>query len=196
MQQPFTRYQAENGYTLVEIELNTVQQLFNSLDPAPFRDKDLDKNAEEYITDAIQELPMSTLVKLVFYLPADQLALAESSQLAQSIHNYFDYCQWMTRLRLRLQLREGRWALVIGLGFLFICLSLRALIAVAGPTTLDAILAEGLLILGWVAMWRPLEVFLYAWWPIARRAKLYDKLKRIPIEVRPKPTELPATRAR
>lgn len=43
---------------------------------------------------------------------------------------------------------------------------------------------EGLYIVGWVAMWRPLEVFLYDWRPIRHRA-LYAKLARIPVIVRP-----------
>jgi hypothetical protein len=31
---------------------------------------------------------------------------------------------------------------------------------------------------GWVAMWRPLEIFLYDWWPLARRQRMFDKLAR------------------
>jgi len=29
---------------------------------------------------------------------------------------------------------------------------------------------------GWVALWRPLEIFLYDWWPIRAEAKLHDRL--------------------
>ena len=43
---------------------------------------------------------------------------------------------------------------------------------------------EGLLILGWVAMWRPIEVLLYDWWPLARRRTLLRRLATIPVEVR------------
>jgi len=48
----------------------------------------------------------------------------------------------------------------------------------------DYIVAEGLLIVGWVAMWGPLDIFLYGWWPIRSRYKLFDRLARIDVEMR------------
>jgi len=38
-------YRREDGHTLLEVTLDDVQQLFHSLDPAPFRQKDLDASA-------------------------------------------------------------------------------------------------------------------------------------------------------
>jgi hypothetical protein len=39
-----------------------------------------------------------------------------------------------------------------------------------------AVLQQSFVIGGWVAMWRPIEVFLYDWWPIRAEARLYDRL--------------------
>lgn len=44
-------------------------------------------------------------------------------------------------------------------------------------------LREGLIIIGWVAMWRPLEIFLYDWWPIASKRKFYDRLSRATVRI-------------
>ena len=44
---------------------------------------------------------------------------------------------------------------------------------------------ESFLILGWVANWRPLEIFLYDWWPIARRRDLYRRLSNAVVEAKP-----------
>jgi len=46
----------------------------------------------------------------------------------------------------------------------------------------DAILSEGLLILGWVAMWKPVEIFLYDWWPDLDRRRLFERIAHIQIE--------------
>ena len=43
---------------------------------------------------------------------------------------------------------------------------------------------EGLTIAGWVAMWRPLQIYLYEWWPLRRRGQIFEKLSRMPVEVR------------
>jgi hypothetical protein len=32
-------------------------------------------------------------------------------------------------------------------------------------------------------MWRPLEIFLYDWWPILGQQRLYDRLSRIAVRI-------------
>lgn len=180
-----TRYASENGVALIEIRLSSVQQLFSSLDPAPFHEKDLDPDAEEYITGAVNDFPVPAPLKIVLYLPPDQLELVATEGLANAVHNYFGYRLALENRRLRAALREGRISLLIGLAFLFACVALRELVhATIAATTLREILAEGLLISGWVAMWRPIQIFLYDWWPFRRRCRVYAKLERIPIEIR------------
>jgi hypothetical protein len=46
------------------------------------------------------------------------------------------------------------------------------------------ICAQLLIIGGWVAMWRPMEIFIYEWWPLMRTGRLYEKLSRMRVEVR------------
>jgi hypothetical protein len=53
----------------------------------------------------------------------------------------------------------------------------------AGETGFASILHESLLIGGWVAMWRPLEVFLYDWWPIRAEARRFDQLATMPVRL-------------
>jgi len=168
----------------IEIRLARLQQLFNSLDPSPFYDRDLDQDAEEYIVDSADEFPLPTPLTLIVYLPANQLPTVESADLQQSVHNYFAYRLNETRRRLRLFFRDGRIALGIGLAFLFGCIVLRQIVLTTRGGTAAEIAAEGLLILGWVAMWRPLEIFLYEWWPIRRRCQVFAKLAKIPVVVR------------
>jgi hypothetical protein len=43
---------------------------------------------------------------------------------------------------------------------------------------------EGLTIIGWVAMWRPIDIYLYRWWPLRRLGRYYRKLAEIPVKVR------------
>jgi hypothetical protein len=48
---------------------------------------------------------------------------------------------------------------------------------------LAGVLRESILIGGWVAMWRPLEIFLYDWWPIRADVRLYERLSAMPVRV-------------
>lgn len=186
MAEAHSQYRSEDGITLIEIRLNSIQQLFNSFDPSPFHEKDLDDEAEAYITEAAREFPLTTPLKLVLYLPQREMAAAQNARVEAAIHHYFGYRLWLEQATLRRELSYGRTAFGIGLAFLFVCIALRELVLSAGDATVHQIVAEGLLISGWVAMWRPIQVFLYDWWPIRRNCRLYGKLARLPVELRPR----------
>jgi hypothetical protein len=169
----------------IRIRLSTLDQLFNSMDPSPFHEKELDVDAEEFIVSSLDELPLTHTPALVIELPADQVGVQDGAAVQKALHNHFSYRLSDGRRRLHFQFREGRIALLIGLMFLSICVAVRQLIFAPIGGTLSEMFSEGLLILGWVAMWRPLQVFLYEWWPIRHQSRLYAKLAAIPVTLRP-----------
>jgi len=171
---------------MIEINLSRLPQLFNSLDPSPFHERDLDQDAEEYIIGSAEEISRQRPFALVIHLPVDQVPDAGAFNLSEAIHNYFAYRERHERRRLRLLFRDGRIALAIGIAFLFCCVLLRELAFSFGNTAASDILGEGMLIIGWVAMWRPVEIFLYEWVPIRRRCRILAKLAKMPVIVRPK----------
>lgn len=177
-------YRIQDGVALIELRLEMLRQLFNVFDPSPFHRKDLDRDAEDYIVGALRELgPMSA--RLVLHLPAAEADTAEARGLGVAIRNYFAFQAQITARDLRLELRRGRDSLLIGLGFLGLCLLLRQLVLSADAGTAAGIVGEGLLIAGWVALWRPLEIYLYDWWPYRRRVRVYRRLAEIEVEILP-----------
>lgn len=176
-------YRREHGYYLIELQLASVRQLFNSLDPAPFIERDLDTEAERYIVETVREFPAAARLKLVLYLPPEE-ARREAADLEPAIHNYFDYRHRALSRELQQFLRHGRQSLAIGLGVLFAAIAGYRMLGAAGEGLWSEILAEGLLIGGWVAMWHPIETFLYAWRPLAKRRRAYATLRTLPVEVR------------
>ena len=170
----------------IEISLSRLGQLFNSLDPSPFHERDLDQDAEEYIIGSAEEIARQRPLCLVIHLPADQLPEKGHADLGEAIHNYFAYREANEQRRLRMLFRDGRIALVTGLVFLFCCVLMRELAFSFGNSAASDIVGEGMLIIGWVAMWRPLEIFLYEWVPVRRRCHILAKLSNMPVIVQPK----------
>ena len=168
----------------IEISLGRLTQLFNSLDPSPFHDRDLDHDAEEYIVGWAEEIALPRPLRIVIHLPENEAVKADQTVIEQAVHNYFSYQQHQTQRRLRLLFRDGRIALSIGAAFLMVCILIRQLAYSFGSGTPSELVAEGMLIVGWVAMWRPLEIFLYDWWPIRRRTRVLGKLSAVPVAVR------------
>jgi hypothetical protein len=162
-----------------EVTLTRLAQLFNSLDLAPFHECDLDADAEDYIISSAEEISRQRPLRLVIYLPADQLPQGSVHDLGEAIHNYFAYRE-AHQQRLRILFRDGRIALATGLVFLLCCTLLRELAFSFGRGSTSDLVGEGMLIIGWVAMWRPLEIFLYEWVPIRRRRRV---LANVPVTV-------------
>ena len=80
----------------------------------------------------------------------------------------------------------GRRSLAIGMTVLLLAVIARQAVAARfEPGPLVTIIEESLLIFAWVANWRPIEIFLYDWWPIVRRRKLYERLAAAEVELRP-----------
>src|SRR5215475_3977230 len=51
----------------IEISLNRLSQLFNSFDPSPFHERDLDQNAEDYIVSSAEEISRHCPPRLVIH---------------------------------------------------------------------------------------------------------------------------------
>ncbi len=82
-------------------------------------------------------------------------------------------------------MRLGRRAMVGGTIALLAALALReVLLPFADPARIVAVLAEGLLILGWVALWRPVEALIYERRDLRQRHAALARLARVPIELR------------
>ncbi len=177
-------YRREGNDTLIEIRLREVRQLFHTLDPAPFREKDLDDAAEQYLLEACREAGTRRPLRLVVHLSQSEAESEAARTLPDAVHNYFAYREHQLRADTLRLLHYGGISFLIGLAFLLGCLFLRRWL-LAQPLGVDrAMLGEGLLILGWVAMWRPTEALLYDWWPLAARRALLRRLAVIPVEVR------------
>jgi hypothetical protein len=172
-------YRCEGGTCLIEIRLRELRQLFNTLDPAPFHEKDLDPAAEEYIVSAVREIGAHPS-RLVLHLPPGTTD-DEACGAVTAIRNYFSGRARHAREQLRLLFGRGVISLLIGLAFLITCLSARQVLLTSIAAG-NAILSEGLLILGWVAMWKPVEIFLYDWWPEFDRRRLFERIAHIIIE--------------
>ncbi|MDP1766843.1 MAG: hypothetical protein Q8K83_08095 [Methylotenera sp.] len=182
-----TKYMNKNHPPIHQIELRiaSLSELFNSMDPTPFHHRNLDTDAEEFLESWALEFPQDSHFKIVIHI--EQMPQENPTALVtEAIHNYFNYKSVRSKLNLRQLLLEGRISLLIGLGFLAACLlGADILAANFANNTFLRLLKESLLIGGWVAMWRPMQIFLYGWWPIIRKGKIYHNLGRAIVHVVP-----------
>ena len=173
----------------IELSLKDLDQFFNTIDPSPFHAKDLDHDVEEFIVSWATEHPLHEPLRLIVHLQTPVPGEDAQAVIERAVHNYFAYKVEMTRRELRQLFRLGHRSLLIGLSFLALCTSGAELIIALGIPGAK-IVRESLHIAGWVAMWHPMETYLYGWWPLRRQARVFRKLSTIPVEVRCPPGSL------
>lgn len=177
-----TRYRREDGVWQIDLRLDHLQQLADRRDPAPLSRRDLDPDAERYILDACSELPIREPVALNIWLPAREHIASRAEWARDAVRYHFAWQAHRSKRRLQDHLRMARRATLLGLCFMTVCMLLYNLIG-----TLDDLLAqtlaEGMMVIGWVALWRPVEMYLYDWWPLRSEWHLMQRLNRMPVSL-------------
>lgn len=174
--------QGSHGH--LRLSVRAAEQLFNSFDPSPFYEKDLDAAAENFLVSWARELHPRADLRLTLYLRTPPAEPQPERWLAQAIHHNFAERARLTKAELRALLRLGRASLAIGIAFLVACLLLAQFLATVTSGVVPQLFKEGLTIAGWVAMWRPLQIYLYEWWPLLQKQRLYLRMSRMPVELR------------
>lgn len=173
-----------NSTTPIQVRVENVAQLFDTLDPYPFPERDLDKDAEEYIVGWARELPRDEPITIVIHVPSAELSKHDPQLLAEALNRYFEYRVGIVTRDLNELFRVGRTALLIGLAVLGFCLTAAQFAGRRlGDTPFGRFVQESLVILGWVANWKPIEIFLYDWWPLVRRRNLYRRLAQATVQL-------------
>lgn len=172
--------QGDGRVEVLELRVHELKQLFDSMDPSPFRERDLDPHAEEFIVGWARELHAGTTPALA--VRVEEGASPEDAALLQeAVSEFFRNRAQAKRRELHRLLRYGRISLLIGLAFITVALGVSDLLS----GLRYSIVRESVVIGAWVALWRPLEIFLYDWWPIRAEARLHDRLAAARVEIAP-----------
>ena len=175
---------------VLDLRVAEIRQLFDAMDPAPIEERDLDARAVNYILDWGREIPASEPLGLRVHVGRGSSTPASADLLSEAIHAYFS--RRAVSRQLRQLFRVGRVSLLIGLVFLASAIVAGDLIAgLFSRDYYSSFIRESFVIGGWVALWRPLEIFLYEWWPIRAEARLQERLSIMKVVVSGTPTADP-----
>jgi hypothetical protein len=182
--EPSSGERAREVNGVIEVRVRALEQLFNSMDPSPFHEKELDPDAVDYIVGSAKELPDQSPAVLRVYVDQSTALPEEDRILEEAVRAHFARQSQHSRRELRELLRRGWTSLVIGLAFLGASVVAGEFIMrQMAERPLATVLRESLLIGGWVAMWRPMEIFLHDWWVIRDERRIYDRLGQMAVRI-------------
>jgi len=177
------RYKHVEGKRWIEVRVRSPHQLFDARDPAPFRERDLDDDFVAYIVASLRELPAKTPLKIVIYVEEKESVALSKDSIREAIHSYFAYEADLHASELRSFLRRAQVFFLIGLVLLGVCVGLVQNVdfpSLPGPLS---VLREGLLIFGWVSLWKPIELILFDWYPLYDKVKLFRRIISSEVDV-------------
>jgi hypothetical protein len=177
-------YPMQAPLKLIELRIERVAALFDPFDPFPIPSRDVSKTVEDFIVGWARELHGKAALQIVVHAPGTECSVESERQISDAFRRHFLYRSSCIERDLHDLFRVGRLSLLIGLGVLAGCVLIsRLAYTFLGEGFFAGLLSEGILILGWVANWRPLEIFLYDWWPLIQHRRLLLRLAEARVEL-------------
>jgi hypothetical protein len=140
--------------------------------------------AEAAIIEWARQQPAGRALSIVVHLPDGAVTTAEAALLRGGLADHFRRLSEEQGRLAAEQLADAQRSLAVGLAILAACMGLAWVLAtVADGRPSAVILRESVGILGWVAMWKPVEMLLHDRRPILRRRRLLRRLCQARIEV-------------
>ena len=162
--------------------LQSVEDIFLKKAGPLYCDRLLNSITEEFILDEAAKLPRHRPLGFTVHVPGHELARA--GEVVAAIQKHFGYCRKKSQGKLKNTLRAGWRRLLIGFVFLVITYFLvQALSRYYSAGGFAITIRELLIILAWVALWRPAELLLYEWYPFMRDANLFRRLEHSTVKV-------------
>lgn len=167
----------------IQLHIHELRQLFNSIDPSPFRERDLDPDCEEFILAWAREMPPDRGLRIEIRIDGEPPSTKLAADAPSAVRSHFAREASLQDLRRRRIVREGRLSLAIGLVLLVLCEIAAAFVPTARLGTAGEIVRDSLIIAGWVVMWHPLEILLYGIWPVVRERRLLERLAAADVQL-------------
>jgi hypothetical protein len=166
----------------ITLRLKNVEDIFLASPASLYCKRTLNENAEEFIVEQAMALPRHAEISLKLVIPSYEIIM--ENEVATAIHKHFGFCREKSERKLKHTIQLGWRSFIIGFIFLTVMFLLTKVINRFLPQGGLAItLRELLIILGWVALWRPADLLLYDWYPHKRDANLFGRLERSKVQL-------------
>ena len=181
-----------DGVHEVRLFLADVADAFATTVPVPLPYVDMNEDIVEYVEDEVAGLPDGEPVRIVLLLPPEAVKAGDEALLQALMARYFKERIARRDREAREALRSVGSACFWGFVFMLGCQVERWLAAFPDYPTVTSTISEGMLVLGWVALWNPYDRLLFSWRPAVKRLRLVRRIARAEIVLRAAPFDLSA----
>jgi len=141
------------------IRLDSINDLFWPFDARPVADRTLSEDARWHLLDEWDRLRDARPSSLTIYAPASDRPDTDESAVRTAIHRSLEKAAGPLR-RVDPLSRQEMVAIRIGILFLFLSIVVSTAIDRVSDDVITEGISQGILVIGWVALWRPAERFI------------------------------------
>jgi len=165
----------------IVIHLQNAQQIMLSQHSLFYGRRMLNADAEAFIIEETKRIPRDQVISLKICLPKDDCSRGD--EITASVQQHFCYRKEKAKTQLRETLRFGWRSLLMGLSFVAVLVFLMLVFDKLLPKSFSISFRELLIILGWVALWRPVELLLYEWRTFQHEFELFGRIEEAKIRI-------------
>ena len=183
----WSRTEVQDGVCTIILVLTHVEQLFDTDVPVPSEYVALDSDVLDFFASTIRKHQKACReFRLIGRLPERALREVEPymrTSVDLTLKGYFLAREKRIAERLHEHFQDAWKMFGFGFAFMLACTLLRTYLAPEEVHTLMSSFREGLLVIGWVALWKPVEELLFNWWPLKRELASWHKLSKMEMKV-------------
>jgi hypothetical protein len=170
-----------NNTTEIKLQLQNINELLRS-PVSIFLKSALTTDAEEFIVEEAGAIPTKTAIHIKVHLALSEVK--HKDDIAPAIHRHFSYRKEQSQKEYKSIFKYGWRILFIALGLLAVIFTITEIAFHYMPDNKPVLfIHESFIILSWVALWRPLELLLYEWYPVKADINLYSRLEHSNVQV-------------
>ncbi len=189
---PLSRLSAASELHPVYLYLHDWQQLEEHEQPGSSLQPRLAQVADALLQEQAWHSPWKSALQIQVTAPSSAASPPALSTDVQSLmRTHWRAQRQLLDTQLRRHFRMAHRAAAVGFVFMALCMALRSLTGQFSGVIAQT-LTEGLMVIGWVGLWRPLEMYLYDWWDDLRRIRCLQRLEAAPVCLHAAPC-VPAT---
>ena len=186
---PFAGTDPETGSVIIDIYIGCSDEFYNRFDASPDHEREISDEVLTYIRHSVEDMSPDERKKarISVYLEKDLYEReCRDHCMVRALRGCFANRLDAEKRKYRHALIKGRRMFLRGMIFLIVCLvACSAYLRVTTKSDLNDALSQSFVIIGWVALWRPIEFYLYDRRDMAAGLKELETVCQMPIDIRP-----------
>ena len=159
------------GAFIISIALDRYVDVFNELDSAPWRRRDLDHDLRVFLEDCSSDIPLKYDVILQFNVEQEKQDPIKEERLKVGLKTYFTFVRAGLQKKIR---RSYERSVIYAVGAFFLIFASYSLAAVS-TNTLLVTLFDVVAIGGWVFLWEAISTFAFQGRDARDRYRMYQR---------------------